>query len=282
MLVIRVWGGIGNQLFQYYFGQYLMTKYKQEVVYDDNSFGTSDELRKRELDIVDSHIAYIDVDQCRFSRFVGIKNRLYRIAFCLNSKNHFLTENSSLPKCFLENNTYYFQGYWQDYGYYRWLKENNCILIPTPELPLQLTTYLCQIHEFGYKSVSLHIRRGDYFSTKNVGIYGVCDAEYFASAVNLIQNSLGNVKFFVFSDDLQWAKDHLGDSEKYVYVKNYDISPFSYIQLMSTCYHHIISNSSFSWWGSVLDAKDDALVICPSMWTLTSKKTIALESWIKI
>ena len=132
------------------------------------------------------------------------------------------------------------------------------------------------------QSASIHIRRGDYFSPKNVSVYGVCTEDYYHKAIGLIKNKELKVRFFVFTDDIEWVKEHIQLDDDMLIVPNYDISQFAYIELMSLCKHHIISNSSFSWWGAVLNEQDDATVICPSKWTLTSDKTIALDKWMKL
>ena len=82
MIIVKVWGGIGNQLFQYVFGEYLKYKYGQEVRYDDNSYKTTDKLRKRELDAIDADIVYDN--RCSFSKFRGICRDIGVVHLTLN------------------------------------------------------------------------------------------------------------------------------------------------------------------------------------------------------
>lgn len=100
--------------------------------------------------------------------------------------------------------------------------------------------------------------------------------------MDIMKEKITGAKFFVFTDEIEWTKDHLCFDKDVVIVPNYEISQFAYIELMSLCKHHIISNSSFSWWGAVLNEQDKATLICPSKWTLTSEKTIALDKWMKL
>lgn len=280
MVIVKLWGGIGNQLFQFVFGQYLHYRYNQEVKYDINTYISVDKLRKREIDAVNNIIEY-DA-RCIFSRYRGVKNRILRYIFQLNPKKHFVSEESEIPSLFQEGDLYFFQGYWQDIKYYEWLRNNvldfkiESILFPK-ELDLFKEDIIKHVN-----SVSLHIRRGDYFLPQNIGVYGVCNSRYYEEAINLIKRIIADVKIYVFTDDIEWVKHNIKIGNDYVIIPNYNISQFAYIELMSLCHHHIISNSSFSWWGAVLNEKEDAVVVSPDRWTNTSTVTIALDKWTKI
>lgn len=280
MIIVKVWGGIGNQLFQYVFGQYLKYKFKQEVFYDNNSFITNDKLRKPELYAIDAEIAYDN--RCNFSKYRGIKNRVLRYLFQINPRHHFITENSELPKYFNLSELYFFQGYWQDIKYYDWLCNNvPSFSISSNDWPLVLQNLRnCILSE--QDSVSIHIRRGDYFKPENVKVYGVCDADYFHNSIAYIKKVVPTPRLYVFTDDIDWVKGNIELPTNSVIVPNYDISQFAYIELMSLCKHHIISNSSFSWWGAVINVNQEGVVVSPAKWTLTSSQTIALEKWHKI
>jgi hypothetical protein len=280
MIIVKLWGGIGNQLFQYVFGQYLHFRYNQEVRYDDNSYISTDKLRKRELDNLNVEI---EMDNhCSFSKYRGVKGRTLRYLYQLNPRHHFIGLDEKVPTTFKEKDEYYFQAYWQDYKYYDWLRHNiPPFSIKSKSFPKKLTEFKNMIKDTP-QSVSLHVRRGDYFKPRFVGTFGVCTEAYYQMAINRIKEQVEDARFFVFSDDLEWVKEHIELDKDTVLIPNYDISQFSYIELMSFCKHHIISNSSFSWWGAVLNTDDNAIVISPKKWTNTSPKTIALKDWIKI
>lgn len=280
MIIVKIWGGIGNQLFQYVFGQYLRFRYDEEVWYDDNSYCTTDKLRKRELDALDVEIQYDN--SCSFSKYRGVKNRLLRYAFQLNPKRHYIQEGDKLPESFTPSHIYFFQGYWQDIEYYNWLKQNvSGFEIKSKEKPKELSSLFDEI-KAKENTLSVHVRRGDYFLPKNIKTYGVCDVAYFEKALSNVKKGQSNLKTYVFTDDPDWVKSNLQLDETVTLIPNYPISQFAYIELMSLCKHHIVSNSSFSWWGAVLNNQSNAIVVAPSRWTLTSKKTIALNDWRKI
>ena len=280
MLIVKLWGGIGNQLFQYVFGQYLHNKYDQEVRYDDNSYISTDKLRKRELDDLDIEIKMNN--HCIFSKYRGVKGRLLRYIYQMNPRHHFIGLDEIIPVHFNYKKEYYFQAYWQDYKYYDWLIKNvPDFRITSKSFPKEIVEYKDMIQTTA-DSVSLHVRRGDYFKPQFVNIFGVCTEEYYKNAINQIKEIYPEARFFVFSDDMDWVRSHLKLGENFVLIPNYEISQFAYIELMSLCHHHIISNSSFSWWGSVLNSKEDTVVIAPSIWMKNTTKTLALDNWIKI
>ena len=280
MIIVKVWGGVGNQLFQFVFGQYLHYKYGFEVRYDDNSYVSNDSLRKSELLALDHQILFDN--SCVFSKYRGVRNRLLRLLFQFNQRHHFIAEGGLIPDLYKENDLYFFQGYWQDYKYYQWLKEHvSDFHIASKGMPEILQPVISQIQGTD-ESVSVHVRRGDYFKPENIKKYGVCDAKYFGNAFQQIEQSINNPRFFIFSDDLDWVKNNLKLPQHSILIPNYDIEQFLYIELMSLCKHHIISNSSFSWWGAVLNASENGVVVAPSKWVMGNEKSIARHEWVKI
>lgn len=126
--------------------------------------------------------------------------------------------------------------------------------------------------------VSIHIRRGDYLYLSDH--HPICSLEYYNTAIGLFDEGC---IFLVFSDDIKWAKQNL-IGERFLFIEIGD--PFKELCLMSKCDHHIIANSSFSWWGSWINPNKNKKVIAPSKWFGESMKKdtsdIYCEGWIKI
>lgn len=134
-------------------------------------------------------------------------------------------------------------------------------------------------------SVAIHIRRGDKAHNSNVHkIHGLCALEYYEQAYDILRDKYGQLTCFVFSDDIEWAKDNLNiDSELYFveHNKKEEESVFD-LTLMSACKHHIICNSSFSWWGSYL-SNNTGTTIAPDFWAKSmdfNLQDIYLADWI--
>lgn len=117
----------------------------------------------------------------------------------------------------------------------------------------------------GGSSVSVHLRRGDcsVAATNRVDL----PLEYYLNAISFFKQRLGNPVFFVFSDDIPLAKKYLPQNSTTVFVDhNDDFSAHEDMRLMSSCHHHIIANSTFSWWGAWLNPRSDKIVIAPKHW----------------
>jgi len=143
-----------------------------------------------------------------------------------------------------------------------------------------INNYISKINEINGRrtKISVHIRRTDYLSSG--GLHPLCSLNYYNQAVDIFGKE---AIFLIFSDDLKWAKENF-KGENFLFVEIGD--PFKELCLMSKCDHHIIANSSFSWWGAWLNQKKDKKVIAPSLWFGKSmnKDTsdIYCEEWIKI
>jgi hypothetical protein len=116
--------------------------------------------------------------------------------------------------------------------------------------------------------VSLHVRRGD--STVSATNRVHLPLEYYLNGIATMKEHFGNPTFFVFSDDIGFVKDYLPLDGTAVFVgHNDDFSAHEDLRLMSSCHHHIIANSTFSWWGAWLNPRQDKVVIAPRQWYLT-------------
>ena len=142
MLIVRLWGGIGNQLFQYAFGEFLRREFYVDVDYDICSFGHSDKLRSLEIfPFVKEKLPIATSFKIRFSRYRGVLNKLLKFIYLLNPKHKIITENKWEAFCkqgLNISNEYYFQGYWQDEKFASFLLENNLLSINENELPKNL------------------------------------------------------------------------------------------------------------------------------------------------
>ena len=117
-------------------------------------------------------------------------------------------------------------------------------------------------------AVSLHVRRGDYAADPVVtSMHGLCPLDYYDRAVEYVLGRVSDPAFFLFSDDPDWVREHLKlRGSVSVVDHNGPDSGSEDLRLMSLCRHHIIANSTFSWWGAWLDPRPDKLVIAPKRW----------------
>jgi hypothetical protein len=137
------------------------------------------------------------------------------------------------------------------------------------------------------ESVSLHVRRGDYVDDFHTNkFHGICSVKYYVDAIDEIRHHYPEMTFFVFSDDMIWARQNLGSYSFVEFVelknKNRDQEELS---LMSLCAHHIIANSSYSWWGAWLGSNTEKVIIAPQKWfnnTTRNAMDLIPESWVRL
>ena len=271
MIIVNIIGGLGNQMFQYAIGKALSLKSKQKLKLDLTSFKNYP-LRNFELDVfkIDPEIASTEeISQVKQNK-LNFTEKYF----------HFDSEILDL------NQSAFLVGYWQSEKYF--INYKNIILkefILKNELSHQSNQFQKIIEST--VSVSLHIRRGDYVTNPTTNsVHGTCSLAYYKNAVSLISNRLKDPHFFIFSDDLDWAKENLDFIDNITFVElDENIPDYEEMYLMSQCKHNIIANSSFSWWGAWLNQNVDKIVIAPQKWfedeTINTNDLIP-DSWIRL
>ena len=278
LMVVRVFGGLGNQLFQYAFGQYLKSQSGLSIKYDfeyfENNKFRPPNIKKFDFEILESKTE-ISKKHIKFKSFRI--NNFYNKIFSANTfhcdplkDNHKINLND------------YYHGYWQNKKFSLSIIDSLKVNfnIKTPSSTLQ--KYLEGIEKIN-NTVSIHIRRTDYLLKKNSAIFSQLDKEYFLSAIDKLEDLLEekSLHFFVFSDDIAWAKSVFSKRNNINFIEG--LEDFEDLYLMTKCNHHILSNSTFSWWGAVLNKREDKKVICPKDWFNGDKKRmndLVLEEWI--
>ncbi|EHR0660254.1 alpha-1,2-fucosyltransferase, partial [Escherichia coli] len=181
----------------------------------------------------------------------------------------------------------YVIGYFQNYSL---LKENINIIRQQYTLTPEVDAEMRRLDSYRTISqhdntIAVHIRRGDYVTNVNASAFhGICDIEYYKKSIELITSRIKDPKFVFFSDDIAWVKEAFsGVSDAYFVENPSSTSSAVDMYLMSLCKHNIIANSTYSWWGAVLNANPEKIVICPERWTLNdSIGQLYVDGWIKL
>lgn len=286
MIIVKIVGGLGNQMFQYAYTKALHQK-GYEVKIDISAFETYKLHGGYQLDKYN-----IDLDIS--SKKENIKYYSNSLLFKVLRKLGIETSKAIREKSLLFNESFlkiednnYIEGYFQSEKYFKNIRD---ILIEQFSVKQELSKYTKDIKNHIKNSkncCSLHIRRGDFVNSTNISIHGVCNIEYYKKAMNYLAKKVGNMDYFIFSDDIVWVKENL-KLESAIYIDSKEKRlPHEDIYLMSLCDHNIIANSSFSWWGAWLNKNDRKIVIGPKKWFADDKldkqsKNIVCESWIKV
>ena len=289
MIITKLIGGIGNQMFQYAAGKAL-AEHGVELKLDisDFQFYTNRWFSLNHFNIN----ADIASDE-EISKFIGknkskslmlLRERIGRLLPLKRRKiyyeHHFHYDEGffNLPS------NIYINGYWQSEKYFKDIKSIILNDLSFKE-PLEGLNNEISVKILSSNSVSIHIRRGDYVTNKITHLtHGVCGIEYYINAINYISKHLEEPHFFIFSDEPDWAKTNLRTSFPISFVNhNSGQNDFEDMRLLSLCRHHIIANSSFSWWGAWLCRNENKIVIAPQKWFNEYKadtKDLYPEDWI--
>ncbi len=290
MIITRLIGGLGNQIFQYAIGKQLAILHKTKLFLDCRDFENYT-LRKYALDCF-QHTAQIASTEL-LENFENYPHHLSRIERLwqyrlLGNRNLKVTETNfayteGIIKNYGRRQHIYLAGYWQSEKYFKAVekelrKDLQFFPIDTP-LTLQFGKQIKQS-----TAISLHVRRGDYVSnTMTNQVHGVCSLEYYQKAITFVKEKVGNPTFFVFSDDIAWCKANFTEKNM-IFVENL-AHDYEDLYLMAACQHHIIANSSFSWWGAWLNPNPNKIVIAPEKWFATQENDysdVIPVNWTKI
>jgi len=287
MIITKLQGGLGNQMFQaatgYAFAKYNKTKLKLDLSFllENNKSTETFTAREYELHNFDYkfEIANKQDRDIFFKSPITIYEKFKHFYF--NPK--VLTETSPAGLLSETNSKYYYlDGYWQSEDYFINCKEEILKLFTFKELPSDLTDF--KNHMLNTNSISVHFRRGDYINNHVTNQYhGVCSLDYYNSALQYILSKIDDVHICVFSDEIEFAKMNFKPPLPISYIES-GIAEID-LQLMTLCKHHIIANSSFSWWGARLAKSINQIVVAPKKWFnqcgQTSKYLIPKE-WIRL
>ena len=269
MIIVRVTGGLGNQMFQYAMYKSLEKKGKLVKLDCKSFYETKKEHNGYELerifDIKPNKPTKEDLekfDENNISTLFKIKRKLFGDKkFVYDTKEYVF--NKDVYK--LKNS--YLNGYWQSIKYFEGI-END--IKKDFRFKNQLDNKNLEIlNEIeNSNSISIHIRRGDYMSPENYNMYGcIATPTYYKKAIKVIEEKVENPTFFVFSNDMDWVKKNIQINSRVFYIDiNSGNGSYKDMQLMSNCKHNIIANSSFSWWGAWLNENKNKIVIAPKKW----------------
>jgi hypothetical protein len=261
-MIIKLQGGLGNQMFQYAFGRRESIKKNQKLTLDLEYLvfpERGETPRAFRLNVFNIQAAIIEPKRR------GPVRRFF----------------AKLGRKILKKNSYY-----QSEKYFKDIEEiirkDFTLKHPLGDKAEQIARLINQNHS----AVALHIRRTDYVTDPATNRYhGVVEADYYRRAADYLIGKDIKPEFFVFSDDIDWAKKNLDPRLPTTFVSDGEIKDYEELFLMSLCRHHIIANSSFSWWGAWLDPRPDKIVIAPCSWFAAKSRhdsDIVPAEWIRL
>lgn len=265
--VVQLMGGLGNQMFQYALYRELLSQGKSVRLEDESGYraaGTREKHLQKAFAInykrpTEEEMQLLTDSSMKFA------SRVRRKLFGRKSKSYVEKQFNFDPNVFLQESAYY-EGCWQSDKYFKdVVKELRAAFTFQCEIPDESQKIMESIKS--KNAVSIHIRRGDYLNEAQSKVYGgICTENYYKQAISLMKEKVPQASFFVFTNDPVWAKEHIKEEGAEVVDCNDEAAGYLDMLLMSRCRHHIIANSSFSWWGAWLCDNPDKIVIAPDGW----------------
>ena len=288
-VIVKIQGGMGNQLFQYATGKSLSLRLGVKLILDLNWY--LDNSNPKCKFILDS----FKIDDLTWTLPIKLPRIIRTILYKFLEKisplgctlpvlkdTHFKFNYEVLniqDPAFLD-------GYWQNEFYFQeYRKELINILDLKDQIDLKNSELLEKIQNSN--SICIHIRRGDYLSdSKAAKINGICSKEYYYQALNILLNIIDSPKCYIFSDEPEWAKANLAFACESIFIDfNNPEQPELDFLLMKSCKYFIIANSTFSWWAAWLSNYKNKQVIAPKTWFINqvlNKNMHLPDSWIRI
>ena len=278
--IVNLYGGLGNQMFGYAFCLYMQKKDSQRHWWIDayacqnSNVHNGYELNKIFIGINASSELSEESHQ-KLSQ-VSDKYKTNIKELHLSQVQTFISSDKSLV---------IYNGCWQCYPY---------VEACADELRQQFQFDETQLNEKNKKileiishrcTVSVHIRRGDYLKGNNEWLYGgICTVAYYQAAMLQLEEMLPEKPYYLFfSDEPDWVKEYFNLPNSEIIDWNRKEESWQDLCLMAACRHHIIANSSFSWWGAWLGQHEDTLTIAPDLWYNTTHTPDLLPlQWIRI
>ncbi len=276
-IVARLFSGLGNQLFQYAAGLYYAKRSGAQIEFSidgegANSFGYPRPFLLSHFSITSPFHELTALERLVLTRREKLKLPMTALKRMLGIQ--VVTEDPTLYYTFLQDLpahrlalTIYLVGYWQAYRIAEEIEDELRMELRLREPARDRNLEVLQQIRRASCPVSLHIRRGDYL-LESEGSKAL-PIDYYRHAIQFFKDRFARPTFFVFSDDMEFARQCLPRDAQLVFVDHNDsFSAHEDLRLMSSCNDHIIANSSFSWWGAWLNPRSDKFVFAPSHWHL--------------
>lgn len=290
MKIINILGGLGNQMFQYALAVSLRAKFpKEDILVDISNFRGYPLHNGYELD----KIFNLTIKSAKFSQIIKVgypymHYQLWRIGKRILPKRKSMIlgfQDRPFDEIDCNMNDAYYDGYWQSECFFKNYRNDVLKEFKFPEISDKKNLEVLMDIK-GKKTLSIHIRRGDYVN--HPLFKDICTINYYKNALKTIRELSDIERVLVFSNDSVWCEkmfiSELPDINPTFVNWNSGNQSFRDMQLMSYCSHNIIANSSFSWWGAWLNQNPGKIVIAPIKWCNRDipQSFYIPNSWIKV
>lgn len=268
IIIVRVLGGLGNQLFIYAFARYLSLELPCSVFLETRTGFLRDSYER----VYRLNKYNIKLKTCPwyYAIFYPLRKRYSAITKLIFGNITFLNDTEFLKnpelafKSIRESKKTFLDGYWQYPKYFanyeRIIKNELSVKNKINNQNTQMADKMKQCN-----SIAIHLRRVHYDT--------LLELVYYKKAILKIKTKIKDPVFYVFSDDIEWCRQNFKTDDIFVFVDHNSCDEIAELWLMSQCKHFIIANSSFSWWGSWLSQNYEKIIIMPEEQILIGDKS---------
>lgn len=292
MIIVKLKGGLGNQLFQYAAGRHLAEIHKTILKIDISDFATYkvhayslspfniQENFASPEETMPQPVQKIKIIDRVIDLILGKSPKSIRTTTYIREKYfRFDADILNLP------DDVYLDGYWQSEKYFTGIagiiSKEFSVKAPQVERNKDIAELIGSCD-----SVSLHIRRGTYLQPPYNSFHGICSLGYYYRCIDYLAPKLKNPHYFIFSDDPDWVSKNLQINYPVTFIDhNGAARDFEDLRLMTQCNHHVIANSTFSWWGAWLSKNPGKIVLSPKPWfrdPQVDTSDLIPDNWIKV
>lgn len=279
MIRVILQGRTGNNLFQYAAGRALALRHRTELVLDGS---WADKIIERQF----RHLLRLPIQATYERRHTWFKRITRKIVGIGPASFHlgpvFIDDTYvTRPDLHHAPDNAMLIGFYQSSDHFSDFSDTIRNELDPSHIQIPGKSFLFEEQLRSKTTVSIHIRRGDYL---NIGTTQCLDNDYHERAIQYLQQRFENLQFCVFSDEIDWCRSRFSGSEfLFSDFKDAALDPLHDIRLMSSCSHHIIANSSYSWWGAWLNPKAGKTVISPAIWmTGVPANGIIPSDWVQL
>lgn len=276
MIIVRFQGGLGNQMLQRAFMEYVR-KFDDNVVADLSEYnGVSYHNGYELIDVFDTTVRnarWIDTikssGRARVSHYTKLglyinsylnKKRKKNVDSYISEHLFYTLSDETIALKLKSNKVLYFDGFWPHKYMYDTFPATELFVFKDEIIEM------CEEKAKEIKSensCSIHVRLGDYIGSE----FDCINSDYYRRAIEIIKDRCGNVKFYVFSDDVTKAKSYLDDDDNIIFMNEKYACSGCDMYLMSLCNNNIIANSTFSFWGAKLNCNTSKIVVAPKQYS---------------
>lgn len=293
MFVVRIWEGLGNQMFQYAYARNLQKKTGSKVYLEGRriyrkALTGEDLIIERKCELINFNLKLKFINPKYLSKWNYLEQRTFyqkiRYSFAINGIGDYGIITDQKDQCAYHqelmdiHRNMYIMGHFLNKKYFESIKEelledfslkNNIILPETIRERFK-----------AFDTVSIHIRRGDYLYVEHAQRINreMKSGHYYERAITYIAKKIKNPCFLFFSDDIAWVKENIFCPYEHIYISDRGFKDYEEMMLMSYCDHNIIAHSTFSYWGAWLNQNKEKIVIYPKHWL----PSIIPDGWIRM